>query len=768
MPAWERRSRGSERGASLTVATAGRGGVPAAGVAAVVVNVTGVKASASTFVTAWPSGSVRPVASNLNLSVGATAPNLVVVKLGPDGAFRLFNSAGSVDLLADVVGWAPATSEYHPLAPSRIVDTRSAVGTPRAPIGAGATLTFTAAGRGGVPISGVGAVVVNVTGIRPTLGTFLTAWPAGTARPAASTLNLTAGITRPNLAVLKVGSAGQVSVFNSAGVLDIAVDVVGWFPDGGQSSVSYAVTPGTVVLGSADVVSVTPSVSDPSSGTVLLGASSPVPLAGGRLVVAPGPATATPAISGLVTGVATLADGTVRVTYARTTIPALFTALEVHEPQRPIGSAGTARVVSARRTSGTAAAECTAGGEQVVKPIFSLSGFDGAADYSLADRSALVLLHGEIRVGWSFSATAAYSCTYTLATMKLGAIGPVVPELSLEVVVSVSGAITAGEAVQVPITVGFSAQGTTVVSRNRADVIGETNDSGTITGTASVALNAGVALKLFGVLGVKGTIGPKADLSFTGTATGTCVELDGSIVISLEAVVGAWLAEWTWTMADFTLGTKRLWASSSCGYGHWSGTVQVQATTTVACSGCGTTGYGDQQVTTLVLDGGDPENPDLDTDTDWALVTGTASSWQTAECTEGHLRWDHQAAFSGQRRRMVSLIKDGVSGWRLATNFLGVSPIENGDSGVASGTDSWSGPDACLGTGSQPINPSYYFSAWPVHGNNFVNDWLPMPDTNADPSRLVGTASRQGSDVVGAKTTTTSITFAYDLTWTTH
>ena len=49
---------------------------------------------------------VRPdPASNLNYVPGLTAPNLVVVKIGPNGKVALYNFAGTTDMIADVVGW---------------------------------------------------------------------------------------------------------------------------------------------------------------------------------------------------------------------------------------------------------------------------------------------------------------------------------------------------------------------------------------------------------------------------------------------------------------------------------------------------------------------------------------------------------------------------------------------------------------------------------------------------------------------------------------
>jgi hypothetical protein len=53
----------------------------------------------------WPTGSPRPTASDLNWVGGQSVPNLVVVKLGSDGAVQIYNAFGSVDVVVDVSGW---------------------------------------------------------------------------------------------------------------------------------------------------------------------------------------------------------------------------------------------------------------------------------------------------------------------------------------------------------------------------------------------------------------------------------------------------------------------------------------------------------------------------------------------------------------------------------------------------------------------------------------------------------------------------------------
>ncbi len=82
---------------------AGRGGVPA-NATAVIMNVTGTGGQFGNFITVWPSGVARPTASNLNLTPGDTAPNLVMVKLGAGGNVSIYDHTGG-HVIADVVGY---------------------------------------------------------------------------------------------------------------------------------------------------------------------------------------------------------------------------------------------------------------------------------------------------------------------------------------------------------------------------------------------------------------------------------------------------------------------------------------------------------------------------------------------------------------------------------------------------------------------------------------------------------------------------------------
>lgn len=83
--------------------TNGRCTIPTDAVA-LSMNATGLRATANTFVTIWPGGTL-PDASSLNQAVGQPAtPNAVITPLS-GGSFRAFNSMGSIELIIDINGY---------------------------------------------------------------------------------------------------------------------------------------------------------------------------------------------------------------------------------------------------------------------------------------------------------------------------------------------------------------------------------------------------------------------------------------------------------------------------------------------------------------------------------------------------------------------------------------------------------------------------------------------------------------------------------------
>ena len=222
-------------GQTVKVPIAGRFGLPTTGVGAVAVNITATGAEANTYLSVWPTGEARPTASNLNPAAGQTVPNMAIVKVGADGSISLYNDRGRTHVIVDVLGWFPTGADYTAISPARFADSRPAFPPadglgPREMVGAGQTVKVPIAGRFGLPTTGVGAVAVNITATGAEANTFLSVWPTGEARPTASNLNPAAGQTVPNMAIVKVGADGSISLYNDRGRTHVIVDVLGWFP----------------------------------------------------------------------------------------------------------------------------------------------------------------------------------------------------------------------------------------------------------------------------------------------------------------------------------------------------------------------------------------------------------------------------------------------------------------------------------------------------------------------------------------------------------
>jgi LPXTG-site transpeptidase (sortase) family protein len=214
-------------GQAMTVPVAGHGGIPS-GAVAVVVNLTATEAAGPGFVTAYPSGALRPDTSALNVErAGDTLANVATVRLGADGDLALYASTG-LDVVVDAFGYyTPATSatagRFVPVQPQRVLDTRADHA-----VGAGATVKVD---FGATIPPGMSAITATVTVTDATAPGYWTAWPAGTARPSTSNLNVTAaGQTVANQIIVPVKN-DAIEVFSQAGG-QLMVDVTGYFTSG--------------------------------------------------------------------------------------------------------------------------------------------------------------------------------------------------------------------------------------------------------------------------------------------------------------------------------------------------------------------------------------------------------------------------------------------------------------------------------------------------------------------------------------------------------
>jgi prefoldin subunit 5 len=253
-------------------------GIPATGVTAAVLNVTVTGTAGSGFLSSWADGTKQPTTSNLNWT-GAkqTLSNSVTVPVGADGRVD-FNVTNSTAVVVDLQGYYTADSTgatFVGLTPSRILDTRSAIGvTTRTPI-TNATVDLAVVGRGGVP-AGATAAVLNLTATSMGTAGYLEAYPHGGAVPGVSNVNWTgAGSTLAGLAIVPIGALGHVDI-QVHGTSHVVADVFGYFTAAGNSTAGnpsagrFSTTAPTRLLDTRSAVGVTTRTLVPAGSTIAL------------------------------------------------------------------------------------------------------------------------------------------------------------------------------------------------------------------------------------------------------------------------------------------------------------------------------------------------------------------------------------------------------------------------------------------------------------------------------------------------------------------
>ena len=116
---------------------------------------------------------------------------------------------------------------FYTVTPCRVLDTRSGLA-----LSSGVPRTIPVAGLCGIPSDAV-AVSLNVTAVGPSAEGFITLYPGNGQLPPTSTLNLVAGKTRANNAVLGLatdasGTLQAQAFLSDGGHVDLLVDVNGY------------------------------------------------------------------------------------------------------------------------------------------------------------------------------------------------------------------------------------------------------------------------------------------------------------------------------------------------------------------------------------------------------------------------------------------------------------------------------------------------------------------------------------------------------------
>jgi hypothetical protein len=220
------------RGAASTTSfpVLGVGSVPTTGVGSVLVRLVTFDPTESTFLELWPYGITRPNLTMLAVGAGEDLSNMSVVEVGDSGKISVYNNAGKTDVLVEVQGYFKSSQGstgggFIPLTHTRLIDTRTGLGTTTGTIVAGGSRTITIAGSL-IPV-GAAAAAVNVLVPGASAAGWLTTAPAGgTARPL---FNYETGHTH-SYAVLKLSSDGKVTITNKgSAAVNLVIHAEGYF-----------------------------------------------------------------------------------------------------------------------------------------------------------------------------------------------------------------------------------------------------------------------------------------------------------------------------------------------------------------------------------------------------------------------------------------------------------------------------------------------------------------------------------------------------------
>ena len=209
-------------------------------------NITVVPRGVLGFITVWPAGVTRPLASTLN-SDGRAKANAAIVQAGVNRSINVY-ATEDTQVIIDINGYfvtpsaAPSNGlSFYPVTPCRIIDTRDPTGA------LGGPALFAQQPRSipvrssacGIPATAQ-AYALNATVVPQTpVFSFLSLWQTGSARPVVSTLNAVTGTVTANAAILPAGINGEVSVYATDNA-HLVLDINGYFaPPGAAGALTF-------------------------------------------------------------------------------------------------------------------------------------------------------------------------------------------------------------------------------------------------------------------------------------------------------------------------------------------------------------------------------------------------------------------------------------------------------------------------------------------------------------------------------------------------
>jgi Putative Ig domain len=193
---------------------------------AVALNLTAIGPTASGNLTAFTATGSGGSTSNVAFSPGQTVAGLVTIAPS-DGAMTIQNnSAGTVQIVADLDGYySAAGSGFQGVAPVRVMDTRSSLRA-AGPVASDGVARLNLSGH--VP-AGATAAVLNLTATGATAAGDVIAYADGQSVPGTSNLNFSAGQTVANQVIVPLTN-GIADFYNaSSGTVQLIGDLSGYY-----------------------------------------------------------------------------------------------------------------------------------------------------------------------------------------------------------------------------------------------------------------------------------------------------------------------------------------------------------------------------------------------------------------------------------------------------------------------------------------------------------------------------------------------------------
>ncbi|MFI6241616.1 hypothetical protein ACIBEF_17235 [Micromonospora sp. NPDC050795] len=238
---------GTRGAGSVTSFTAlGIGGVPAAGVSALMIDVTAISPTANTFLSVYPDQTSRTT-SELNAAAGEVITNSTVVKPGANGKIAVYNLTGSLNIKVDVAGYyTTATgsvgSGFVPVNHTRVVDSRIGLGIATGTLPTSGSRTANLSGGGLVP-STAKAVLLDVVVTGSTGNGWVTVGSSATAKVGIDYVKATTSMVM----AVKLNSDGSRNVQLEARgpAVHVAITVQGYWTDSPTTGAGLRPIPAT-------------------------------------------------------------------------------------------------------------------------------------------------------------------------------------------------------------------------------------------------------------------------------------------------------------------------------------------------------------------------------------------------------------------------------------------------------------------------------------------------------------------------------------------